>query len=144
MFNPVIAVYEMSMKTPKGEPVTAEFLNRTYGNLIRAYYGPDYVMDDDDDIEWALVPHFYYKFYMYSYAIGLSSGVALAEKVQTGDPKALEGYLGFLGSGASQPPVETLRAAGVDLLKPDAVNAAARLMDRSLTEIEKLLAKRQK
>ena len=142
----LFAEYELAVATAieEGEPVTAEFLNRTYGNLIRAYYGPDYVMDDDDDIEWALVPHFYYKFYMYSYAIGLSSGVALAEKVQTGDPKALEGYLGFLGSGASQPPVETLRAAGVDLLKPDAVNAAARLMDRSLTEIEKLLAKRQK
>ena len=142
----LFAEYELAVATAieKGEPVTAEFLNRTYRGLIHTYYGPDFVMDDHDDIEWALVPHFYYKFYMYSYAIGLSCGVALAEKVQTGDPKAREGYLAFLAGGSSQSPVELLRAAGVDLMKPDAVNAAARLMDRSLAEMEKLLAKRQK
>lgn len=28
VFNPVIAVYEMSMKTPKGEPVTAAYWNQ--------------------------------------------------------------------------------------------------------------------
>lgn len=142
----LFAEYELAVATAieKGESITAEYLNRTYRGLVQTYYGPDFVMDDHDDIEWALVPHFYYKFYMYSYAIGLSCGVALAEKVQTGGPAAREAYLKFLAGGSSQAPVELLRAAGVDLMKPDAVNAAARLMDRSLAEMESLLAKRQK
>lgn len=142
----LFAEFELAIATAieKGTPVTADFLDSTYRGLLRAYYGPDFVIDENDPVEWASVPHFYYKFYTYAYAMGLSSGVALAEKVQSGDPAARDAYLAFLSAGNSRPPADLLRAAGVDLTKPDAVNAAAKLMDRSIAEMERLLAKRKK
>jgi oligoendopeptidase F len=109
-----------------------------YSDLIRLYYGPDFTLGENDGMEWAYVGHFYYKFYMYTYATGLSSGIALAERMQSGDPENVAAYLGMLKGGSSKPPLELLKGAGLDLTKPDAVEAAARLMDHTLTEMEKL------
>jgi len=140
----MFAEFELALHTAaeKGEPITAEFLNKTYAELVRAYYGPDFTIGPNDDIEWAYIPHFYYKYYVFVYATGLSSGLALAEKV--GDPKtreaAREAYLGMLRSGCSKPPLEALKAAGVDLTRPDAIAGAARLLDETVTEMERLLA----
>ncbi len=53
-----------------GTPVTATLLEQTYGDLIRKYYGPSFTVDPDDGLEWAYIPHFYYKYYVYSYATG--------------------------------------------------------------------------
>jgi len=38
VFNPVIAVYEMSMKTPKGQPVTAPYWNQETTDSIKEYW----------------------------------------------------------------------------------------------------------
>ncbi|MGI5862168.1 MAG: oligoendopeptidase F [Myxococcales bacterium] len=142
----LFAEFELAAHTAaeQGTPLTAELLNGMYADLVRKYYGPDFTVGDNDGIEWAYVPHFYYKYYMYSYATGLSSGIALAEKVQTGGKKAREAYIGMLKAGSSKPPVELLKDAGVDLTKPEAIEAAARLMDRTLAEMEKLLAQGKK
>lgn len=141
----LFAEFELAIATAieKGTPVTADWLNATYRGLIRDYYGPDFVIGENDEVEWAGVPHFYYKFYTYAYSLGLASGVALAEKVQSGGAPARDAYLAFLSAGNSKPPVELLKAAGVDLTKPDAIDAAARLMDRSITEMERLLEKKK-
>ncbi len=124
-----------------GEPVTADKLNAIYGGLIEHYYGPDYTMDADDPVEWAYIPHFYYKYYVFTYATGLASGAAIAERVATGDPAARDAYLEMLEGGNSKPPLELLRGAGVDLTKPDAIAAALELFDQTLTELEAILAK---
>jgi oligoendopeptidase F len=139
----LFAEFELALHTAaeKGTPLTAELMNKTYGDLVKRYYGKDFVFGENDDIEWAYIPHFYYKYYVYSYATGLSSGIALAEKVQTGKPEAREAYLGMLKGGSSKPPLELLKGAGVDLTKPEAIEAAARLMDKTLAEMEKLVAK---
>jgi len=122
-----------------GEPVAADKLNAIYGGLIEHYYGPDYTMDVDDFVEWAYIPHFYYKYYVFTYATGLASGAAIAERVATGDPAARDAYLEMLEGGNSKPPLELLRGAGVDLTKPDAIAAALELFDQTLTELEAIL-----
>jgi oligoendopeptidase F len=142
----LFAEFELAIATAveQGTPVTADWLNATYGALVRTYYGPDFVMGENDAVEWASVPHFYYKFYTYAYALGLASGVALAERVELGGAPARDAFLAFLAAGNSKPPLEILRSAGVDLEKPDALDAAAKLMDRSIAEMERLLEKGKK
>ncbi|MBI4703403.1 MAG: hypothetical protein HY744_20005 [Deltaproteobacteria bacterium] len=125
-----------------GTPVTAELLDRTYGELVRAYYGGDLTLGPNDAVEWAYIPHFFYKYYVYAYATGLAASLDLAERVASGGAEAREAYLAMLRAGSSKPPLELLRAAGVDLTRPDAIAAAARLMDRALAEIEAILAKK--
>jgi oligoendopeptidase F len=122
-----------------GEPVTAEKLNGIYAGLLRDYYGPGYTLDADDPVEWAYIPHFYYKYYVFTYATGLASGAAIAERVAAGDEAARDAYLAMLAGGCSKPPLELLAGAGVDLTKPDAIAAALELFDRTLTELEGIL-----
>lgn len=125
-----------------GQTLSADFLNETYLDLIRQYYGPDFTIDETDGIEWAYIPHLYYKFYVFSYTAGMSSGIAIAEKVQKEGAPARDAYLQMLSSGSSKPPVELLKMAGVDLTKPQAIQAATNLMDELLDQMEEIIAKR--
>jgi len=124
-----------------GTPVTAALLDETYRDLVQRYYGPGYTLDADDGMEWAYIPHFYYKYYVYSYATGLSSGIAIADRVKTLGKPAADAFLGMLKGGASAPPLELLAGAGIDLTKPDALNAAMKTFEKTLDEVEKLMEK---
>jgi len=123
----------------EGIPVTATLLDETYTDLIQRYYGPEFTVDPDDGMEWAYIPHFYYKYYVYSYATGLSCGLAIAERVKDQGQPAVDGYLDMLKGGCSEPPLDLLLKAGVDLTSPTAVEAALRRFDRTITELAELL-----
>ncbi|MBI2375568.1 MAG: oligoendopeptidase F [Deltaproteobacteria bacterium] len=140
----LFAEFELAAHTAveSGTPLTAELLEKTYAGLLRDYYGPDFVIDANTDAEWAYIPHFYYKYYVFTYATGLAAGIALAEKIQKGGKPAREAYLGMLKGGSSLPPLALLSRAGVDLAKADAVDAAGRLFQKTLDDMEKLAAKR--
>jgi oligoendopeptidase F len=126
----------------EGTPVTAALLDETYSELVQRYYGPGYTFDENDGMEWAYIPHFYYKYYVYSYATGLTSGIAIADRVKTlGDPAA-EAFLAMLAGGASAPPLELLAGAGVDLTKPDALDAAMKSFEETIEEVENLIGER--
>lgn len=142
----LFAEFDLAVHTAveQGTPVTAEWLDRTYRGLVADYYGPGFTLGADDEVEWAYIPHFFYKYYVYSYATGLSAAVVLAEGVRSGDPARRDAYLGMLDAGNSRPPLELLKAAGVDLTRPDAVRAVAGLMSRTLGEIEEILARQRK
>ena len=119
-----------------GQPLTAQSLNALYRELNELYY-EGAVVDELQDIEWARIPHFYNAFYVYQYATGFSSAVAIASKIfETGDA---EDYLKFLSTGGSDYPLEELKIAGVDLTKPDTVNNAMKVFAESLDEFEQLL-----
>jgi oligoendopeptidase F len=122
-----------------GTPVTATLLDETYRGLVQRYYGPGFTVGPNDGMEWAYIPHFYYKYYVYSYATGLSSGIAIAEAVKTQGQPAVDGYLKMLSGGCAEPPLDLLKKAGVDLTKPDAVNAALARFDRIVSELAVLL-----
>lgn len=111
----------------EGGALTPEFLNSKYLELVRLYHGEALNTEADDAMiaaEWARIPHFYYNFYVYKYATGLSSAVALSRRILEGRPGALDAYLGFLSAGSSRRPLEILRDAGVDLETPAPVNEA--------------------
>jgi len=122
-----------------GTPVTASLLDETYRELVRRYYGPGYTLGEDDGMEWAYIPHLYYKYYVYSYATGLSCGIAIAENVKANGQPAVDGYLEMLQGGCSEPPLDLLKKAGVDLTRPDAIEAALGKFDRGVTELAELL-----
>ncbi|HSU69334.1 MAG TPA: oligoendopeptidase F [Tepidisphaeraceae bacterium] len=122
-----------------GEPLTVEALRREYRKLLDLYFGPDFAIDPELELECLRIPHFYRAFYVYKYATGLSAAIALSERVVNGGPKELNDYLGFLKGGSSKYPLDLLRGAGVDMEKPDAVNAAMSYFDRLVTELDELL-----
>lgn len=119
-----------------GTPLTAETLNGIYRKLNELYY-EGAVVNELQDIEWARIPHFYNAFYVYQYATGFSSAVAIADRILNHNGAA--DYLRFLSTGGSDYPLEELKIAGVDLTKPDAVAGALKEFDNALTELENLL-----
>ncbi len=127
-----------------GTPITADLFNKTYLDLVKRYYGPKFKIGKDDEVEWAFIPHFYYKFYVFSYATGLSSGIALSQKVRSEGEKARVKYIEMLEAPSTSQPIEILKKAGADLTKPQAIEAALNLMDATITRIEKILAKKNK
>ena len=119
-----------------GQPLTAQSLNALYRELNELYYDGA-VIDELQDIEWARIPHFYNAFYVYQYATGFSSAVAIASRIfETGDASA---YLEFLKTGGSDYPLEELKIAGIDLTQPDTVRNAMKVFADSLEEFETLL-----
>jgi oligoendopeptidase F len=123
----------------EGTPITASLLDETYRELVQRYYGPGFTVDENDGMEWAYIPHFYYKYYVYSYATGLSCGLAIAERVKELGEPAVQDYFTMLEGGCSKPPLELLKGAGVDLTGPEAIEAALKRFDRTLTELAALL-----
>ena len=120
-----------------GEPVTLDSIRQTYRRLLDAYFGPDFVIDSELELECLRIPHFYSAFYVYKYATGISAAVALSQQVLTsGDPGR---YLGFLRSGGSKFPIPTLKEAGVDMSSPAPVEATLQLFARRVEELEALL-----
>jgi oligoendopeptidase F len=126
-----------------GEPITADSLNSIYAGLLRDYYGPGYTIDPHDSIEWAYIPHLYFKYYVFVYATGMSSGIAIAERIAGGEAGAADALLEMLSGGNSKPPLELLEGAGVDLSRPDAIASALELFDRTVAQLEELLVNQE-
>jgi len=116
-----------------GEPLTADSLNRIYRELNQLYY-QGVEMDDYTDVEWARIPHFYRAFYVYQYSTGFCSAVTIADRILNAGGAA--DYLRFLSTGGSDYPIEELKIAGVDLTKPDALEAAMRVFAETMDEME--------
>lgn len=119
-----------------GEPLTAETLNALYRELNELYY-EGAMIDTLQDIEWARIPHFYNAFYVYQYATGYASAVAIASRIlETGDPSS---YLEFLSTGGSDYPLNELKIAGVDLTDPGTVSRALDIFGETVEALTKLL-----
>ena len=127
----------------RGEALNAAALNALYKRLVTDYFGNDMVIDDEIQYEWARIPHFYRPFYVYKYATGYSTAVALSEGILKEGEPAVKRYKEFLSMGGSAYPLDELRHAGVDLATPAPVDAALEKFERILDDAEATLAKLQ-
>ena len=122
-----------------GEPLTVGAFKETYGKLLKDYFGPEFVLDDELPLECLRIPHFYRAFYVYKYATGLSASIALSQRVLNGGESELNDYLSFLKGGCSKYPLDLLRDAGVDLEKPEPVDTALSRFAELVDELDSLL-----
>ena len=130
---------QIHSRAEQGEALTADMLSVMYRALNEKYYGAESVIDELIDIEWARIPHFYYNFYVYQYATGISAASALVQQIlQEGTP-AVDRYLKFLSSGSSDYSIELLKKAGVDMTTPEPVRQALQLFSSHLTQMEELI-----
>ena len=131
---------KMGQMAQAGIPLTADNLCREYRKLNELYFGPDMVIDEEIEMEWARIPHFYYNYYVFQYATGYSAAIALSQKILSEGESAVKDFLNFLSGGCSKSPVDLLKGAGVDMSTPDPVNQALELFGRLLDEMEELTA----
>ncbi len=123
----------------KGQALTPQMFCSIYRELNLKYFGNDMVVDEDIDMEWARIPHFYNSFYVYKYATGFSAAASISKKILTEGQPAVEKYKEFLKNGSSDYPLELLKITGVDLSTPKPVGDALKVFEGILSELETIL-----
>ncbi|MEG1647227.1 MAG: oligoendopeptidase F [Bacilli bacterium] len=129
----------MHEASDSGEILTNEFISNAYYKLVQKYYGDSVDIDEEIKYEWARIPHFYYDFYAYKYATGLSAASYIVQNILNNDKEALENYKKFLKSGGSMYPLDELKIVGVDMNNPKVVESAINIFSKTLEEYKKLL-----
>lgn len=124
-----------------GTPLTADTLRKTYNDLVRAYYGPEMVLDECADAECLRIPHFYRNFYVYTYATSHCAATNIGRRVIDGDDGAVEGLMKFLSAGSSKYPLDVLKLAGVDMTTPKPIEDTMELFSELLDQFEALYTK---
>ncbi len=119
-----------------GGILTADKLDELWKQVAKDRFGESYTLTDSNAGGWARIPHFYYGFYVYQYAVGIAAACNIADRIQSGDESAVEDYLAFLEAGNSGNVVEMLNIAGVDIKNGDYISAFTARFDRLITEFE--------
>jgi oligoendopeptidase F len=116
----------------KEEILTNENLEELYYDLNKKYFGKDVYIDNEIRNEWSRIPHFYYNFYVYKYATGLSAACYIVDGILNGKENALSNYKKFLSLGGSMDPLDELKVAGVDMNDPSVIESAIKMFDETI------------
>lgn len=121
-----------------GEALTAKRLSDEYRKINAKYYGENVDTDEYISYEWARIPHFYYFFYVYQYAVGYSCAVYFANSIMSKGKEARDKYIEFLKAGSSKNSVEILKDAGIDIINNDVIDEALKEFTNKLEMLKRL------
>jgi oligoendopeptidase F len=138
---PTLARFELEVhqRVEKGQGVTADELIDLCADLFAEGYGTEMNFDRQRiGITWATFGHLYNAYYVYAYATGISAAHELAKGILAGKPNASKNYVEFLSMGGALYPIDALKHAGVDMMKPDAVETTFGVLADMVNRLEKL------
>ncbi|TKX78266.1 oligoendopeptidase F [Halorubrum sp. SD626R] len=121
-----------------GEALTPDAFDEIYADLKGDYYAPG-DLSGGIEREWERIPHFYYNFYVYQYATGISAAAAIVERVLEEGESAAADYREMLAAGGSDYPLDVVERAGIDMASPDPIESAVGIYDDYLDEVAALL-----
>ena len=127
--------HKVNKLVENAEPIPAERLHGIYKELNEELFGKDIKVDDYIAAEWARIPHFYMFYYVFQYATGFMSAVALSQKILHGTDADRQAYLGFLKAGESEYPIEVLKKAGVDMTNKKAMESAMEVARKAMKDL---------
>lgn len=130
---------EVYKKHENNEILTYEVLNDLYYKLNKKYFGENVIVDEYIKYEWERIPHFYYNFYVYKYATGLSAACYIVDNILKNENDMKEKYLKFLTLGGSMSPLDELKVMGIDMTDSIVVESAIKMFDKILNEFQELL-----
>lgn len=128
-------IYDM---VENDEVLTSDLLCDKYYDINKKYFGNNVVIDNEIRYEWERIPHFYYNFYVYKYATGLSAACYIVNRILSGEENAVNDYINFLKCGKSKSPLDSLLVAGVDLSDSKVIEEAVKMFDDTIEEFKKL------
>lgn len=131
--------YEANRRVSAGESVTPDDLNNFYQSLLEKYFGEGVKIHEFCKYEWSRIPHFYSSFYVYTYATGLISAIAIANNIEKNGSEAVEKYKQLLSSGCSDKPTELLKIAGVDITDSKTIESAFGFYKEKLEQFKSLV-----
>ncbi len=129
--------YQMYEKKQNNESLTCDYISDCYFEILKKYFGSNVILDDLIKYEWMRIPHFYYNFYVYKYATGLSAACFIVDGILNNKENAKENYLSFLKTGGSMYPLDALKVAGVDMTDENVIKSAIKMFDKYIDEFKK-------
>lgn len=132
---------KMVLDSKNGIILTSDYLCDNYYKLVKEYFGDNVIIDKEIQNEWARIPHFYYDFYVYKYATGLSIASYIATEIFKGNQEMLKNYREFLKIGGRMNPRESLMTLGIDITKKDVVLNAIKLFDSYIEKFNTYISK---
>lgn len=126
----------MVLDSKDGKILTSDYLCQSYYDLVSKYFGNNVIIDEEIKYEWARVPHFYYNFYVYKYATGLSIASYIVSEILNGNKEMLNNYREFLKIGGRMNPKEALMTMNIDITSKEIVKRAISLFDNYIEEFE--------
>jgi len=139
---PTLARFELEthQRAERGEPLTATDMVALIGGLLEEAYGSAVeVKPERDGMLWAAFPHLFEDYYVFQYETGIAGAQAIAKRILGGEAGAADDYRSFLSLGSSRYPLEALRVAGVDLSRPEPVQAAFDVLEDCVSQLEELI-----
>lgn len=138
---PLLAQFELEVhqRVERGQGVTADDMNAIMTDLYAEGYGSEMQFDRDrTGITWATFSHLFQDYYVYQYPTGISGVHALSRKILADKPNAAQDYLKALGVGYSMYPLDTLKAAGVDMSTPGPVEETFDILAQMIDQLAEL------
>lgn len=136
--------YDLYKEIEAGRPAsTYEAISKIYFNNSKKYSLKSNIKYKAND-QWAaiMVPHFYYDFYVYKYAIGQMVANIFFQKYKEQGKPAIEHYIKmFLSVGGKDDPIVMLKKAGVDLEDPMTYEIGFKLARENVKELNTLAKK---
>ena len=125
-------------RAESGVAMTPQELSSIYYDLNVKYHGKGMKVDQDIEMEWARIPHFYRSFYVYKYATGFSAATSFSKQILDEGQPAVDRYLSFLESGGSDYSINILKKAGVDMSSPQPISDAMSVFKNVIEQMEQL------
>ena len=129
----------MVLASKNGKVLTSDYLCNNYYDLVHKYFGKNVIIDDEIKYEWARIPHFYYHFYVYKYATGLSIASYIVSEIMNGNKEMLKNYREFLKIGGKMNPKEALMTMNIDITKKEVVVRAIKMFDEYIEKAKEYI-----
>ncbi|WP_406617999.1 M3 family oligoendopeptidase [Mycoplasmopsis lipophila] len=108
--------FDLYKAIEKGEPASSyDAISKIYFENAKKYSNKKIIYKPFELIASIDVPHYYYHFYVYKYAIGQLSANYFFMKYKENDNFLQEYIHNFLSAGCSQKPLDILKNNGIDL-----------------------------
>ena len=119
-----------------GKPVTLKAISAAQEDTFAEFYGGSVSSDGTDRLIWETVPHYYLGFYPLVYGVGLAGACAVAGAIQREGLPAVERWLAALRAGSTLYPLELFATAGIDMTRPEAIQAGIDYFGNLVAELE--------
>lgn len=120
-----------------GETIDSEYLSDTIYDIRSKYYGDVVKLDDNSKYSWIRREHYFYPFYLFKYATGVSAAIMIASKIINNQDDMKNKYISFLKMGDTDYPVELLKKIGVDMTKEEVYENAVNFFSNLIDEFDK-------
>lgn len=121
-----------------GKPLTADLINKTYYEKVLRYFGDGVVCEPEIALEWARIPHFYMNFYVYKYATSISAASMIVKRIEEEGEPYIRQYIEFLKCGDNRSPLDELLLAGIDMTRPEVIDAAINTFSEAVAEFKRI------